>query len=226
MPAQKNSIFVFFYNSPKNLARIYWGRNFLWQLLAVALTYLLVTFGFDWAYFAFFRHSALYRLFVPAGIIGALLPILAPFLLFVIGRRRNNDTLLTTSFVLGQSALLGWFLSSLYKAFSGRVPPELPGVPPSLEASQFFDFGFFNQGIFWGWPSSHTSVAFAMAIALVALYPRKKWLRLFVVAYAIFIGFGASMSFHWFSDVVAGAIFGSIIGAVVGRSFFKRRREV
>lgn len=226
MSAPNNHVCGLFSHLPQNLLRCFSSFNLLWQLIAAALTYALVASGFDWAYFAFFRSSALYPLFIPAGAIGALLPVVAPFALFVLGRRRNHDRMLTAAFALGQSALLGWFLSSLYKAFTGRVPPELPGVPPSLAASQFFDFGFLHQGIFWGWPSSHTTVAFAMAMALIQLYPNAKRLRLCVLAYALFIGFGASMSFHWLSDVVVGAILGSIIGTVVGRSFRQQSLEI
>jgi hypothetical protein len=37
--------------------------------------------------------------------------------------------------------------------------------------------------------------------------------------YAFYIGLGVSVTIHWFSEFVAGAIIGSVIGTVVGRSF-------
>ena len=39
------------------------------------------------------------------------------------------------------------------------------------------------------------------------------------ITYALYIGIGVSMTIHWFSDFAAGAIVGSVIGTVVGRSF-------
>ena len=38
-----------------------------------------------------------------------------------------------------------------------------------------------------------------------------------------YIGLGVSMTIHWFSDFAAGAILGTIIGLVVGRSFSPER---
>jgi len=39
------------------------------------------------------------------------------------------------------------------------------------------------------------------------------------LAYAFYIGIAVSMTIHWFSDFVAGAIIGTVIGLVVGTSF-------
>jgi hypothetical protein len=37
--------------------------------------------------------------------------------------------------------------------------------------------------------------------------------------YALYIGVGVSMTIHWFSDFVAGAIIGTVIGFTVGNVF-------
>jgi membrane-associated phospholipid phosphatase len=39
------------------------------------------------------------------------------------------------------------------------------------------------------------------------------------ILYACYVGLGVSMTIHWFSDFAAGAIIGSVIGAVVGKGF-------
>ncbi len=219
------TVFTFFYHLPSNITRCFLGRNLLWQFLAAGLTFVLVRSGSDWAWFKFFRSTVVYWLADPAGLLGALVPLFVPLSVYAVARRRQNLHLAITACALGQAALIGWGISSFYKALSGRVPPQLPGVSPSEAASRFFDFGFLRQGIFWGWPSSHTTVAFAMAVALVLLYPYTKKLKYWAFAYAALIGLGASVSFHWFSDVAAGAIFGSIIGAVVGNSFLDRHSD-
>ncbi len=222
---RQNTIFTFFHQLPRNVAWCFWGRNLLWQLAAIGLTYVSVTSGFDWAWFAFFRPTVVYWLAFVAGPVGALVPIFAPVILYAIGQQRKNERLANTSCALGQAAFIGWGISSLYKAFTGRLPPQLPTLPPNQDVSHFFDFGFFQQGIFWGWPSSHTTVAFAMAVAFVLLYPHFKKLKYWSFAYAAIIGLGASVSFHWFSDVAAGVILGSIIGTVVGNSFLRRHSD-
>ena len=60
-----------------------------------------------------------------------------------------------------------------------------------------------------------------MAVTLSKLFPRQKWLGYVAITYALYIGLGVSMTIHWFSDFSAGAIIGTAIGAVVGKSFLR-----
>jgi membrane-associated phospholipid phosphatase len=92
-----------------------------------------------------------------------------------------------------------------------------------LELSHGFQFGIYRGGIFWGWPSSHTATAFAMSVALALFYKEKKWVGYVAVAYATYIGLGASMSFHWLGDVVMGVILGTICGVLVAKKFQKMK---
>ena len=39
------------------------------------------------------------------------------------------------------------------------------------------------------------------------------------LTYAFYVGIGVSMTIHWFSDFVAGALIGTAIGIVVANSF-------
>lgn len=120
------------------------------------------------------------------------------------------------AWALGQAALIGYLVSSFYKALTGRIPPPSTAV---LDVSRQFNFGFLREGIFWGWPSSHTTVAFAMAFALIALYPKNKIVKSLSLIYALYIGIGVSFDIHWFSEFIAGAIIGAVIGLTVGKSF-------
>jgi membrane-associated phospholipid phosphatase len=88
-----------------------------------------------------------------------------------------------------------------------------------VDLSHDFRFGFLRGGVFWGWPSSHTTIAFAMAATVVMLLPKQRWLGTIAILYASYIGIGVSMNIHWFSDFAAGLIIGTIIGVVVGKSF-------
>jgi membrane-associated phospholipid phosphatase len=216
-----------FYKFGKNIGQLFKGYNILWQLLAIPLTYYIVHSGFDWNYFLFFNGSLLASLLFSAAIVGALVPIIIPLGILLYGKIKNNVRILNTGFALGQAALIGFLLSSFYKIFSGRVGPPLGQLSNSiLDTSRTFYFGFLRGGIFWGWPSSHTTIAFAMAFTLVTLYPKNKLVKTLSLVYALYIGIGVSMTIHWFSDFAAGIIFGVLIGVTVGKAFRARGEAI
>lgn len=193
-----------------------------WHILAFVATYVLVVSGFDWAYFRFFQGTIIYRFFFSAAVVGGLVPILVPVIMFGVGKVRKNWETVNLALALGQAAIIGSFVSSVYKAVTGRVPPEVFNQADNVDISRIFHFGFFHNGIFWGWPSSHTTIAFAMAITLWLLYPKSRPIKYLSWVYAIFIGIGVSMTIHWLSDFVAGTIIGTVIGIVVARTFSKK----
>lgn len=213
----------FLYRLPQNTIQCFRGRNLLWQLLAIVLTWIIVTSDFDWYYFTSTRIPGLRAWLFPAVRLGMLLPVLVPLALLAIGALKKAPQIRNTAFALGQAAFLGLAISSFYKAFTGRIhPPRTLVHGPLIDTSHGFRFGLLRGGMFWGWPSSHTTVAFAMAVALWQLYPGNRPLRYAAVFYACYVGIGVSISIHWFSEFVAGAIIGSVIGAAVGGSFHHR----
>jgi membrane-associated phospholipid phosphatase len=206
----------FFLTLPSNILSCFRGWMIIWHVIAIILTLILVVSGFDWFYFCSTRGPALLACMWPAAVIGQLIPLTVPLYLLLAGGVAENAKMIRTGWAIGQAALIGWFLASGYKAFTGRY--HLPhGI--SEDTSHLFRFGFMRGGIFWGWPSSHTATAFAMAVTLFTFFPKQKWLRVGVIVYALYIGVGVSMTIHWFSDFVAGAIIGSVIGVTVGKSF-------
>ncbi len=201
---------------PRNFVRVFAPRYLMWHALAIVLTYLCVTSGFDWFYFINTRFEYLFELTLPAAILGFFVPILTPVVLYYWGEWRANKKLMHIATAVAQAEMLGWLISSMYKAFTGRIQPEFLTHLNTQDISRQFNFGFWEHGIFWGWPSSHTTVAFAGAAALIYfLYPKHKLLAVLAGAYAFYIGLGVSVSIHWFSDFLAGAIFGALIGCVV-----------
>ncbi len=88
-----------------------------------------------------------------------------------------------------------------------------------INTSHGFQFGFLKGGIFWGWPSSHTTIAFAMSVCLITLFPKHKFVLVLALVYALYVGLGVSVSIHWLSEFVAGAMIGSMVGRTVGESF-------
>ena len=207
----------FFLTLPRNIIGCFRGRMLLWHLAAILLTVILVASGFDWFYFSATRSPVLYEWMIPSAPIGGLVPLVLPLTLILTGYITLHFRIARIGWAIGQAELLGSLISSIYKAFTGRVHPALHEV--GTDISHDFRFGFLRGGMFWGWPSSHTTIAFAMAAAVFTLFPKKRWLGWLAMAYAGYIGLGVSMTIHWFSDFVAGAIIGTVIGVVVGRSF-------
>jgi len=213
----------FFHNILKNIKNIFWGRNLLWHLLVIALTYVFVVSGFDWFYFQATRSAALQVFFWPAVLAGAFIPLFGILLFYLISSAGKNAKLAGTALALGQAALLGLLVSDFYKFFTGRPgPPDVFGSVAAIDMTHIFHFGILRGGVFFGWPSSHTTVAFAMAVTLATLFPKNKLVKLIALVYAFYVGIGVSMTIHWFSDFAAGAIFGSIVGIVVGKSYRDR----
>ncbi len=207
------------------LLSIFSVRNIFFQLFACLVTYIIVISGFDWAYFKYVQGSPIHVYLSPAVGIGGLVPIFGLPLLYGIAKIYKQKKSLIITWALAQAAALGWIISSLYKAFTGRVQPPRVILDPLLDASRNWNFGFMEHGIFWGWPSSHTTVAFAMSFALIFLLPKQRKVFWFALFYALYIGLGISMQIHWLSEFVAGAIIGAIVGSSVGRSFRSKLSE-
>jgi len=207
----------FFLTLPRNILNCFTGRALVWHLAAIILSVACVLSGFDWLCFTSTRNPTLQRWLFPAVPVGGLVPLVLPLAALVGSWLFRNAKLALTGWATGQAALLGSLISSAYKAVTGRAHPLRE---PGTDISHVFHFGLLRGGVFWGWPSSHATIAFAMAAAIFQLFPKQKWLGIFSISYAFYIGAGISMTIHWFSDFVAGAIVGTVIWTVVGRAFY------
>jgi membrane-associated phospholipid phosphatase len=213
-----------FYRLPQNALKIFSERNLLWHGAAILLTVAIVESGGDWRYYVATRNELFQRLARPAIIIGTFLPLLLPLAFVLAGAAAKSRRLTAVGWAVGQAALLGYLLASTYKAFTGRIPPPWHwrasgAVANPVDTSHGFQFGFWRGGIFWGWPSSHTTTAFATMVCLAVLFSKNRALACCALLWAIYVGLSVSVSIHWLSEFIAGAIFGSVVGVVVGRSF-------
>ena len=188
----------------------------LFHLTAVLLTFALVVSGIDRQYFLVTRSPTLRAWLFPAVPIGGLLPILLPLTLFLVAGITRSTRACLIGWAIGQAEVIGGIVAAGYKALTGRAHPA-HGV--SADLTQVFRFGLLRGGVFWGWPSSHTTIAFAMAVTVFKLFPKQRWLGYLAVSYAFYIGVGVSATIHWFSDFVAGALIGTAVGLVVGHNF-------
>ena len=219
-----------FYNIKETCSTLFSKKNIFFYITACVLTYVIVISGLDWSYFVFMQTYPFTHYLTPAIAIGGMIPMFGLPLLYMYAKFnskiKKNQTLLVASWCIAQAAMLGWILSSILKAFTGRVQPPRGLITTLVDSSRDWNFGFWEHGIFWGWPSSHTTVAFAMMFSLIALYPKNKYVLFPSLFYAFYIGIGITTHIHWFSEFVAGAIIGSVIGLIVGKSFRKKLLEL
>ena len=73
----------FFYEIVQNILGSFSGNNILLHILAIILTLLLVMSGIDWAYFVAIHSSAVGMYLWPAILLGGVVPILLPLILFL-----------------------------------------------------------------------------------------------------------------------------------------------
>src|SRR5258708_5039235 len=208
-----------FSSLPRNIVACFRGRMILWHLAAIMLTFILVASGFDWRYFLSTRDPNLRSWMFPAVPIGGLLPIGLPLMLLAVGSMTKSAETSLAGWAIGQAELIGALVAAAYKAITGRAHPS---HEVGADLSHIFRFGLLRGGVFWGWPSSHTTVAFAMAVTIFRLFPKQRLVGYLAIAYALYVGIGVSLTIQWFSDFLAGAILGTVIGVVVGRSLLLR----
>lgn len=207
----------------RNAAATYTRGRWAWHVAAGALTAVLVISGADWYFFTHTRSEILTPVIYAAGIGGFFVPVLVPVALYIRSWRLHSERIRLSSFAAAQSVVIAWCISSFYKALTGRIEPEFL-TQLMDDRSRTFNFGFLEYGIFWGWPSSHTAVAVALAVALTVCYKGSPRVKALSAAYASFVGFGAAVGFHWLSDVLAGAIVGAAAGLAVGSHFAAKIR--
>ena len=223
MTIQGEHMKLFFATLPRDIIECFKGRMLTWHLIAITLTLALVVSGFDWQYFLCTRSPMVRSWLFPAVPIGGLLPIGLPLILLLLGSITRSAQTRLTAWAICQAEVIGGIVAAGYKAMTGRAHP---GHGVGTDLTHVFRFGLLGGGVFWGWPSSHTTIAFAMAVTVFRLLPKQKWLGYLAISYALYIGLGVSMTIHWFSDFedfVAGAIIGTVIGVVVGRCFLQHR---
>ena len=97
--------------------------NLSLHAMAIVLTFVIAISGLDW----FLNRLVAHRIMTPLDSAvtrpGMLVPAFGPIIVWVLGKLVKNETIKTTGLLLGQSAIIGFIVQSVYKAFTGRVPP-------------------------------------------------------------------------------------------------------
>jgi membrane-associated phospholipid phosphatase len=147
----------------------------------------------------------------PSGILIIALAVLAATTQRL-GRLTIVSLIVRLEFIFAAVALPG-LIVTIIKRLIGRVRPSAVGPFAYVPFSWRPDYA--------SMPSGHATTAFAVAVALGALWPRARpllWLYALVIAASRVI-----IAAHYPSDVVAGACLGGF-GALLIRNYFAARR--
>jgi membrane-associated phospholipid phosphatase len=196
---------------PQLILNLFNTKYLVIYLFAILGTAVCVYSGFDWWYLLFVSNTVPMPVLFIADILGFVIPISLLLYLFCLKKNRQYFGTYVTSILLALGGTV------VVKAFSGREsPPHEHGFvsqgDPSMwiDNSHNFNFGFMQEQIVGGFPSSHAAVVFAIAFTTLYLFPAKKKLQLLTFLLALFVALGVTFGFHWFSEFLVGAILGYI----------------
>jgi len=223
-----------FCNLGNNILNSFKGDNLYLHLAGFASTFLIVSSNTDYYVENFFNKHEEYGNFArPVIRMGMYFPIVVGGSLYAYGKLGHDNQAVGASFAVLQSSLIAFLYNSLLKAVTGRPHPDWRNNTDMESLSKKFRFGFMRGGIFWGWPSGHTSSTMAVVSALTNFYPDKTWLKIAGYSYVAYIIFAVSSlnrgGMHWFSDAIAAAFMSYAIGSTVGkyyRSQFKNSPNI
>ena len=222
--ASSPSDLTLFSNIGNNIGDSFRGNNLYLHLAGVASTILIVTTNTDYKVNKFFyEHQEFGNVASPITRIGFYLPFVVGGSLYAYGKLKSDDEALGASFAVLQSSMIALAYNSLLKAITGR-PHSDPANEKDMEGlSKTFRFGLLRGGVFWGWPSGHTSSTMAVVSSLTNYYPDKNWLKIAGYSLVAYMIYGVTSvhggRMHWFSDAVAAAFMSYAIGSTVGKFY-------
>lgn len=207
-----------------NFLNSFKGTNLYLQLAGVASTALIVYTNTDYNVEHFFnQHESFGNIGRPPVHFAMWFPFVIGGSLYAYGKLGKDDEAIGASFAVLQSSLLCFLYNSFLKAITGRPHPDWKHNKDMKSLSKTFRFGFMRGGIYWGWPSGHTSSTMAVVAALTSFYPHKTWLKIVGFGYVAYMMYAVSSlhrgGMHWFSDAVAAAFMSYAIGSTVGKFY-------
>ncbi len=215
---------LLFGNFGNNIINSFKGDNLYLHLAGVASTVLIVTTNTDYYVQHYFNeHEQFGNAATPLIHYAIYFPFVTFGSLFAYGKLNKDDRAVAASFAVAQSSIIALAYNSLLKAITGRPHPDWQDSTDMKGLSKTFRFGFLRGGVWWGWPSGHTSSMMAVVSALTNFYPEKTWLKISGYSLVAYMMFSVSSlhrgGMHWFSDAVAAAFMSYAIGSTVGKYY-------
>ncbi len=214
-----------------SLGEVYGWPNTLAHVGAVAITPPLV-FDVDRPVQDYFqRHNPLSNTFGHVMLwVGGLAPALVPGGLYFGGLAADNDETASAGAAVLQAEAIQFVMVTALKWLTDRAGPYPEGNPRARrwhagvlrDSRDPTDFDFDPTSLSGGmrWPSGHTASNVTWVAALTAFHPDRPWIPAIGYPFAAAVAIGMiEGDYHWLSDVIPGAIFGQVIGWVVGRNF-------
>lgn len=214
-----------FTNFGRNALTSFTGENMLWVSTAIVSTYLISKLDIDYAVHRYFSDNIdQYDRYTTLALWGGYVaPLAVGGGIYLWGKYSEDPKIYSAGCAVLQAAGIAQLMVSVLKAFTGRPNPDPTTFTDMREASHLFRFGFLRGGLHYGWPSGHLAVNSAVITSLMTFYNKSVPMQVVGVACICYMIFGVSAhegaTMHWFSDVVAGTIIGSIIGVTVGNDF-------
>jgi membrane-associated phospholipid phosphatase len=213
-----------FGNFGNNIINSFKGDNIYLHLAGIASTFLIVSSNTDYKVEKFFNeHEGYGNAARPVIRLAMYFPFVVGGSLYAYGKLNKDNEAVGASFAVLQSSLIAFLYNSLLKALTGRPHPDWRNNNDMKDLSKTFRFGFMRGGIFWGWPSGHTSSTMAVVSALTNFYPDITWLKIAGYSYAAYMIFAVTSlnrgGMHWFSDAIAAAFMSYAIGSTIGKYY-------
>jgi len=223
-PVSQSPDLLLFGNIGNNIINSFKGDNLYLHLAGVASTVLIVTTNTDYYVQHFFNeHEPYGNAAIPLIHYAIYIPFVTGGSLYAYGKLNKDDRAVAASFAVFQSSLVALAYNSLLKAITGRPHPDWQDSTDMKSLSKTFRFGFLRGGVWWGWPSGHTSSLMAVVSALTNFYSDKTWLKITGYSLVAYMMFGVSSlhrgGMHWFSDAVAAAFMSYAIGSTIGKYY-------
>lgn len=222
--ASQSPDLLLFGNIGNNIVNSFKGDNLYLHLAGVASTALIVTTNIDYyVHNYFYEHEQFGIAAIPIIHYAIYIPFVTGGSLYAYGKLNKDDRAVAASFAVFQSSLVALAYNSLLKAITGRPHPDWQDSTDMKSLSKTFRFGFLRGGVWWGWPSGHTSSMMAVVSALTNFYPEKTWLKITGYSLVAYMMFGVTSlhrgGMHWFSDAIAAALMSYAIGSTIGKYY-------
>ena len=138
-----------------------------------------------------------------------LIPSLLVYLIY-----RKKELIKRYAFFVFSSVALSGVVVNILKIIFARYRPKML-FSENLYGFSWFDVGY-NVASF---PSGHTTIAFAAMVSLSFVWPKFRYIFL---SLATLIGFSRIvLGAHYLSDVLAGALLGSITSYIIYKKLFR-----